>query len=156
MWMIRRAESDDSSAIAELYERSYATLDFLPRLHTLAEHQEFMARHVRDDAVWVWDEEGTILGFMVLRASELFLLYLEPTATGRGIGTQLLEHAKRERPDGFTLWTFQRNEGARRFYERHGLHAVDFTCGMANEEREPDVKYEWRPSAPAVPGSSGR
>jgi GNAT superfamily N-acetyltransferase len=142
--VIRRALPEESDALAELYERSYATLEFLPRLHTLAEHKQFMAQRVREDDVWVWEEDGRPLGFMVLRPEELFLLYLEPSATGRGIGSQLLEHAKRERPRGFTLWTFQQNDRARRFYERHGLVAVELTDGSGNEERTPDVRYAWR------------
>jgi putative acetyltransferase len=40
------------------------------------------------------------------------------------------------------LWTFQRNAGARRFYERNGFAAVELTDGLGNEEREPDVRYE--------------
>ena len=40
------------------------------------------------------------------------------------------------------LYTFQSNEGARRFYERHGFAAVAFGDGSDNEEREPDVRYE--------------
>jgi GNAT superfamily N-acetyltransferase len=144
--VIRRARIDEGDAIAELYERSYETLTFLPRLHTLDEYRTFMARHVVEDDVWVWDENETVLGFMVLRGEgDLFLMYLEPSATGRGIGTALLEHAKRERPRGFTLWTFQQNEGARRFYERHGLRAIAFGDGSGNEEGVPDVQYEWAP-----------
>jgi ribosomal protein S18 acetylase RimI-like enzyme len=145
--VIRRARPDDADAIAELYERSFATLAYLPVLHTLDEHREHLARHVADDGTWVWEEDGEVLGFMVLRADELFLLYLEPSATGRGIGSQLLEHAKSELPNGFTLWTFQQNEGARRFYERHGLRAIEFGDGSGNEEKTPDVRYEWKPSA---------
>jgi len=41
------------------------------------------------------------------------------------------------------LYTFARNEGARRFYERHGFRAIAF--GQENEENEPDVLYEWVP-----------
>ena len=40
------------------------------------------------------------------------------------------------------LYTFARNAGARRFYERHGFVAVAFGDGSANEEGEPDVRYE--------------
>ena len=40
------------------------------------------------------------------------------------------------------LHTFTRNEGARRFYKRHGFVAVAFGEGSSNEEREPDVRYE--------------
>lgn len=63
--------------------------------------------------------------------------------TGAGIGEVLLAQAKRLRPRGLQLWTFQSNTGARRFYERHGFVAVEQTDGD-NEEGAPDVRYEWR------------
>jgi hypothetical protein len=50
-----------------------------------------------------------------------------------------------ERPHGLALYTFQVNGRARRFYERHGFAATWFGDGSANEERQPDVRYEWRP-----------
>jgi GNAT superfamily N-acetyltransferase len=46
---------------------------------------------------------------------------------------------------GLRLWTFQKNEGARRFYERHGFDVVEMTDGAGNEEHEPDVLYAWTP-----------
>jgi GNAT superfamily N-acetyltransferase len=142
--MIRRAVPEDADAIAELYERSLATLDFLPVLHTLDEHRSWFARVVDEQEVWVYDE-GAIVGFAALDSEMLNYLYLEPFATGRGIGNALLDRVKERLPDGFRLWTFQQNEGARRFYERHGLEAIEFTDGAGNEERTPDVLYEWRP-----------
>jgi GNAT superfamily N-acetyltransferase len=144
--MIRRATTDDIEEIAHLYERSFATLDFLPVLHTLDEHRGWFARQLAEHEGWVWDEDG-VRGFSVLTEDELLYLYLDVGWTGRGIGSALLEHAKERRPGGFTLWTFQQNEGARRFYERHGLTAIEFTEGEGNEERTPDVRYRWKPSA---------
>jgi hypothetical protein len=61
----------------------------------------------------------------------------------------LLEHVKDLCPERLELWVFQRNEGARRFYERHGFELVRLTDGAGNMEREPDALYEWRPSARA-------
>ena len=43
------------------------------------------------------------------------------------------------------LWTFQQNDRARRFYEARGFEAVEFTDGSGNKERQPDVRYVWRP-----------
>jgi ribosomal protein S18 acetylase RimI-like enzyme len=63
--------------------------------------------------------------------------------TGRGIGTCLVELAKRERPDGLRLWTFASNTRAQRFYERHGFVATERTDGRGNEERAPDILYVW-------------
>ena len=44
-----------------------------------------------------------------------------------------------------TFWVFQQNARARRFYERHGCRAIEFTDGAFNEEKTPDVLYEWHP-----------
>jgi len=51
--------------------------------------------------------------------------------------------AKRERPGGLRLWTFESNTGAQRFYERHGFVATDRTDGRNNEEGAPDILYVW-------------
>jgi len=80
----------------------------------------------------------------VLGDATVDYLYIEPEMTGRGIGSALLDHAKHRRPAGFSLWTFQENEGARRFYERHGLRVIRLTNGEGNEEKTPDVLYAWR------------
>jgi len=57
----------------------------------------------------------------------------------------MLDEAKRLRPAFLQLWVFQLNEGARRFYERHGFRLVKLTDGAGNMERTPDALYEWRP-----------
>jgi ribosomal protein S18 acetylase RimI-like enzyme len=144
--MIRPATPDDVEEIARLYERSFATLTFLPVLHTLDEHRQWFARQLAESEGWVWDDDG-VRAFIVLTEDELMYLYIDVGWTGRGIGSELLDHAKRRRPAGFTLWTFQQNEGARRFYERHGLAPIEFTEGERNEERTADVRYAWKPSA---------
>jgi ribosomal protein S18 acetylase RimI-like enzyme len=145
--MIRGARPGDVDAIAELYERSFGTLTFLPMLHTLEEHRVWFGRVVDQQEVWVWEEDGLVLAFMGLGEAMINYLYVEPEMTGRGIGSALLDHAKGRRPSGFTLWTFQQNAGARRFYERHGLRVVRLTDGEDNEEKTPDALYAWGPEA---------
>ena len=72
-------------------------------------------------------------------------LYLHPSWVGRGIGTRLLDLAKESLGSPIRLYTFQENAGARRFYERHGFRPIAFGDGAENEERCPDVLYEWWP-----------
>ena len=143
--MIRRAVADDGQPIASLFRRSFGTLTFLPTLHTPDADREFFTRAVEEQGVWVWEEDGRVMGFAALADGMLNHLYVEPGEQRRGIGTALLEQAKGRLPSGFRLWTFQRNEGARRFYMRHGFRVVELTDGSENEEREPDVLYEWVP-----------
>src|SRR5262249_31950021 len=122
-----------------IYEPSFATLDFLPQLHTHEEHVAFFRRCVAEGEAYLLGD-----GFAVLSGDMLSHLYVHPRSIGTGIGHTLFEHAKTQRPDGFEFWVFQQNEHARRFYEAHGATAVEFTDGSGNEERTPDVRYEWR------------
>jgi len=141
--VIRRAVTKDVDPIAVLFRRSFGTLIFLPTLHTAEEDRVFFGTVIRDDEVWVWDEDARVLGFVALGDVMLDHLYVEPDEHGRGIGTALLARAKERRPEGLQLWTFQQNDRARSFYEYHGFHIVRMTDGSTNEERTPDVLYEW-------------
>ena len=133
------------NAIAALFRRSFGTLTFLPTLHTPEEDRAYFGGIVSEREVWVWEEDGSILGFAALDDDELTHIYVEPDAHGRGIGGALMERAKERRPGGFQLWVFQQNANARRFYERRGFVLVRETDGSGNEERTPDALYAWRP-----------
>jgi GNAT superfamily N-acetyltransferase len=146
--MIRRARPEDAESIADAFVASLESLTFLPRLHTPEEHRRFISEIVpRDHEIWVAEEDGRIVGLAAIGEETLGHIYVHPEAQGRGVGSALLERTKELRPDGFTLWTFPQNERACRFYERRGLRAIQFTEGTGNEEKLPDVQYEWRPSA---------
>ena len=92
---------------------------------------------------WIAEEGATAVGFIAIGDRSVEQLYVSPGWTGRGIGSSLVRLAQARRAVGLELWTFQVNEGARRFYERHGFRAVELTDGAGNEEREPDVRYVW-------------
>jgi ribosomal protein S18 acetylase RimI-like enzyme len=86
------------------------------------------------------------VGLAAIGEASLGHIYVHPDHQGRGIGSALLDKTKKLRPDGFTLWTFPQNEQACRFYEQHGLRAIAYGDGSGNEERLPDVQYEWLPA----------
>ncbi|MBV9813551.1 MAG: GNAT family N-acetyltransferase, partial [Acetobacteraceae bacterium] len=69
-------------------------------------------------------------------------LYVAPGSQGRGIGSALLA-VPTERHASLSLWTFQRNHLAQRFYLARGWRAVEHTNGAHNEEREPDTRFHW-------------
>ncbi|SFJ57569.1 Acetyltransferase (GNAT) domain-containing protein [Streptosporangium canum] len=146
--VIRRAEGSDASAVAEVRLRSYmAALPTVRRAHTDEKVREwFLQVVVPSRETWVATAEGSVVRMMVLDGDHLDQLYLDPFWRGRTIGDQLVTLAKKRRPDGLELWTFQVNGPARRFYERHGFVAVERTDGRDNEEREPDIRYVWRPA----------
>jgi GNAT superfamily N-acetyltransferase len=145
--VLRRATAADAAAIADVWLRSYSTaLPSVRRAHTDDEVRAwFRDVVVPERETWVADAGGVVVGLMVLGPGEIDQLYLEPDWRGRGIGDRFVALAKELFPSGLTLWTFQVNHDAARFYEMHGFVAVERTDGEGNEEREPDVRYAWTP-----------
>jgi len=139
--VIRRATEGDAEEVVAIFEPSFALLDFLPRLHTHEDNLAFFARCLREGEGYILDR-----GFALLAGDMLSHLYVHPDEIGTGVGHALFEHVTTVRPAGFQFWVFQQNERARRFYEAHGATAVEFTDGAGNEEKTPDVRYEWRPA----------
>ncbi len=148
--VLRRAEADDASAIADVWLRSYAAaLPTVRRAHTDDEVRGWIAAVVVPSReTWIAVADKRVVGLLVLDGDDVDQLYLDPAWRGRGLGDRFVALAKRRHPAGLELWTFQVNGPARRFYERHGFVAIRETDGSLNEEHEPDVRYVWRPDFP--------
>jgi GNAT superfamily N-acetyltransferase len=145
--VLRPARPADAGAVATVWLRSFdAALPSVRRPHSDDEVRGW----VRDVLVprqetWVAEVDGLVVGVLSLTDGELDQLYVDPDRQGLGIGGRLLDLARQRSPTGLQLWTFRVNAPARRFYERRGFVAVEETDGSRNEEREPDVRYVWRP-----------
>ena len=150
--MIRRATAADAAAVAEVWllSRKASVPAIPPPVHDDADVRLFFAQVVIPERdTWVIDLDGEVVALLALEGGWVDHLYVRPDHVGHGLGSELLALAKRQRPDGLDLWTFQSNVGARRFYERHGFTAVAMTDGD-NEEGEPDVHYRWPSSLAAT------
>ncbi|MCA1220709.1 GNAT family N-acetyltransferase [Streptomyces sp. 8L] len=158
---LRRAADADALPAVEVWLRSFAAaLPGVRRAHTDDEVRDWFTRVVVVHCeTWVAvDAGGAVAGLLVLDGAEapppgggaagvreLEQLYLDPARRGQGLGARFVGLAKRRAPGGLGLWTFQANAPARRFYERHGFVPTELTGGHHNEEREPDIRYVWRP-----------
>jgi GNAT superfamily N-acetyltransferase len=148
---VREALPDEWSVLADLYSdaRRVAVPQMPPATHTDEEHRDYYRTHVfdgDDHTVWVAEADGEAVGFAVCTPTFLDGLYVRPGRTGQGIGSLLLDVVDATHPDGYELWVFQSNAGARRLYERRGLVEVERTDGSANEERSPDIRMAYRPT----------
>lgn len=144
---VRPARTEDTDAVADVYIASFATLTFLPRLHSDDETRAWIENVVMaNQEVWIAEIDEGVVGMAALSEEMLEHFYVAPNAQSRGVGSALLDKAKERRPGGFTFWVFQQNDNARRFYERRGCRIVELTDGSHNEEKTPDALYEWRPA----------
>ena len=148
--IIRQLELADMDAAARVHRRAFDhALPWLTGLHTSDEDQWFYRERVFTGCqVHGAFEGGALAGIIAFRSDWIDQLYVLPEVQGRGVGSELLQVAKRAF-DRLQLWTFQRNLRARRFYEARGFALVEETDGARNEEKEPDGRYLWtRASVP--------
>ena len=92
--------------------------------------------------LWGYFAGNELIGIVGFREGWIDQLYVVPSSQGRGVGTALLRLAQSQSAS-LSLWTFQRNEAARRFYEKRGFILTQETDGATNEEKEPDAMYHW-------------
>ena len=148
--VVREALPEEWAAVADLYSdaRRAAVPQMPPAMHTDEEHRGYYRRHVFEGdghTVWVAEGGGEILAFAVCTPTFLDGLYVRPDLKGHGLGSLLLDVVDATHPDGYELWVFESNLGARRLYESRGLVEVERTDGSANEERAPDIRMALRP-----------
>ena len=144
---MEQASTDDANGIATLYLASRAdALAYLRRVHTDNEVHAWIRNIVLTQGeTWVARLRGSIVGFMALVGNDVDQLYVLPGYYRCGVGRKLLDLAKARSPGRLLLYTFQRNGRARAFYESQGFRIIDMTDGLRNEEKEPDIRYEWSP-----------
>ena len=146
----RAATAPDADAVADVFLRSRKELvACAPLVHSDQDVRGWIGRTlIPAGRTTVATMDGLIVGFMTSsndgRYSWIDHLYLLPGWIGRGIGTQLLDRARGALPSPIRLYTFQCNHSARHFYGRRGFRAIAFGDGSSNEEKCPDILYEWR------------
>lgn len=96
--MIRKAEPDDVAAIRRIAEAAYDR--YLPRLNKPpAPMVADFARHVSEDEVFVFEADGSMVGYaiLILTAERALLdnIAVDPAAQGKGVGRTLIEEVQR-------------------------------------------------------------
>ncbi|MCM3718135.1 GNAT family N-acetyltransferase [Fictibacillus phosphorivorans] len=111
-------------------------------IHSFESHVYFLNHILPKDyqvELALWGEE--VVGIIAYNESEINQLYIHNDHQGKGIGKSLLQKAKDQSSGRLTLYTFERNKKAQRFYEKNGFKIIG--RGHENEENLPDILYEW-------------
>ncbi len=140
--ILRPARSTDAGTTGAILHGFARENDWMPELHSEAETIAFCGRMIDLGWVTVAEVQGQVAGFLALDGEEVQSLYLKAPARGQGIGQQLLDLAKTQRPN-LNLYAFQANHRACRFYERNGFVGVSRGDGSENDENLPDINYVW-------------
>ena len=139
---LRPARSTDAGAVGDILSEFIDTTDWMPRIHTRAEDLAHAGEMIRRGWVTVAERDGGVVGFAACDGAELNALYVAGNHQGQGVGAALLTRLQKD-ASRLELWTFEANDGAQRFYRRHGFAEVARTDGADNDEKLPDVRFEW-------------
>lgn len=162
--IVRQAEVRDAAAISHLggvtFARAYGAIvrpeDMAEYVNEIFAPSRIAAEIEAPDSVYlVAESEAGIIGYARLAATkapdvvpaacrmELVRLYLDDQYCGNGIGQKLLSASlARVREAGHSgLWlrVWQKNEGAIRFYRRHGFGIVGTEPYLIGETANPVV-----------------
>jgi len=126
--MIRRARPDDHARVTEI--RNSVTENVLgdPSRVTIEHYKWFE----QNPGVWLWEEDGRILGFSAAdtRDGSIWALFIDPAHEGRGIGRALFAKALdslREAGHRTGSLTTQPGSRADRFYQKAGWKVMGTT-----------------------------
>ena len=126
--LIRKANNKDLSRIAEILvfvkrmkyrsifhddAYSFGVLQVIPIAEQYSKPE--ILEHI-----WVYEEDGIIKGMIHIEGEQIAELYVDYFFHGQGIGSELIEFAKKEYDVRF-LWTLEKNQDAIKFYEAHGF-----------------------------------
>lgn len=144
--MIRRATVGDASRIAEIlvftkrmnYRKifhndkvSFGEIQVYP----LA--KEYIENPIRLEGVFVY-EDDFVKGVLHVEEDRIAELYVDSFFENCGIGGEVIEFAVQQE-NCRRLWVLEKNEDARRFYEKHGFAA---TGARRLEEGTPEYIVE--------------
>ena len=85
--------------------------------------------------------DDKVVGMVAFNEKEISQLYIHIDYQGLGLGQILLDKVKEQSGGRLTLYTFEVNKNAQRFYEKNGFKIIG--RGHENEENLPDILYEW-------------
>ena len=144
MSAIKKLTVDHIEQAANLHRVAVALIpDYDTTLHSADEYHIFYRDEViLKDELWGVFDGSRLQGFIALLPGWIDHLYVDPAIHRAGIGSSLV-HLAQEKQSELRLYTFQSNVKARKFYEKHGFVIEELNDGERNEEKMPDITYQW-------------
>jgi GNAT superfamily N-acetyltransferase len=126
---IRPYAPSDITTCVGIFDRAWhAGHPYAPRVID----EKLLATETADETLFVAvDERDEVIGFVSIYLPQSFVhhLYVDPSESGRGVGTKLLSHAVAAAGGSATLKCQTGNARALRFYRRLGW--VEVAAGIA-------------------------
>ncbi len=140
---LRSARPTDAGRVGAILSAFIDETPWMPRIHSRAEDLSFAGHMIERGWVTVAETDSGIAGFVAREGASVHALYVLGDQRDQGIGAALIRRMQHDHSE-LSLWTFQKNAGAQRFYLRHGFTEAERTEGAGNDEQLPDIRYVWQ------------
>ncbi|EGQ8015503.1 N-acetyltransferase [Vibrio cholerae] len=122
--MIRKYNSNDLDSVMEIWlEASVKAHDFVPAYFWESQVESMRNIYIPAAEVFVYEIESKIVGFYALYENNLAAIFVFPAFQGKGIGKQLLSHAKAQR-EILSLSVYKENQASYQFYLSQGFTVI--------------------------------
>lgn len=142
---IRRFEIGDLTEVMDLWlNGNLQAHSFIPEAYWKS-HYGDVQDAIREAEVYVFETDGHIGGFIGLDGDYIAGVFVREDLRSCGIGSRLLDCAKMER-ENLTLYVYESNDRAIRFYERKGFTVKREQVDEETGQKELEMSWRHRDS----------
>lgn len=122
--MIRPYKPSDLEDVVNVWAAASAVAHhFLSDEFQEIERHNIANVHLPNAETWVWESDGSVIGFIALMGNEVGAIFVDPRFQGAGIGRALMDQA-RDLHQELEVEVFTENAIGRAFYARYGFELI--------------------------------
>ena len=122
--MIRAFEQHDMEPVVEIWlSASIKAHDFIDAAYWQSHTATMRDVYIPASETYVFEDQSSVQGFCSLLGNQLAALFVDPAHQGKGLGKQLLEHAKNLRGE-LSFAVYKENAPSVAFYRSQGFAVV--------------------------------
>ncbi len=123
--MIRKYKETDLEIVVDIWYRSSSLAHpFLEPEFVEKVKKDMHDIYIPNSETWVYEENGSIIGFIGMIENEIGGLFVLPHKHSRGTGTKLV-NLVREQHDELEVEVFKKNNIGRAFYDKYGFISIE-------------------------------
>lgn len=122
--MIRKFSGSDIDPVLGIWlSASIKAHDFVEALFWESQVENMRNIYIPASETYVYESDSEVIGFYSLNENNLAAIFVSTEFQGKGIGKQLISHAKKQR-DRLTLSVYKENEASCQFYLSQGFAVI--------------------------------
>ncbi|MFH0226479.1 N-acetyltransferase [Vibrio furnissii] len=122
--MIRKYNENDMNSVLDIWlNASVKAHAFISPEFWESQVENMRNIYIPASETYVYEVESKVVGFYALYENSLAAIFVSPELQGKGIGKQLLSHAKTQRAE-LSLAVYKENQASYQFYLSQGFKVL--------------------------------